>query len=102
MFKTITAYDIHPREKELMFKAINWRGVEEVFILREYQALKGEHYVYEVTEGGKSVADYKWINVDIFSCRVGAYMYLPYLLLFLLMVVNFLAMLKFLWRIGFK
>lgn len=94
LFKTITAYDIRNSETGLLFKALNWDGVEKMFILREHSPEDGEQYAYEVTAQEGIIADREWINVDLFSCRVGIYKYLAYLLLLLLVIVDVVVILK--------
>lgn len=94
LFKTITAYDIESSETGLLFKALNWDGVEKIFILREHSPEDGEKYVYEVAAQEGLIADSEWVNVDHFSCRVGIYKYLAYLLLLLIVIVDVVVILK--------
>lgn len=98
LFKAIIAYDVSSGDSGLLFKALNWDGVEQTFILREYSPANGEKYVYEVAIQEIPIAGHEWISVDLFSCRVGIYKYLAYLLLLLLVIIDLVVILKSLWR----
>jgi hypothetical protein len=97
LFKTITAYDVRGGDSGLLFKALNWDGVEQIFILREYSPSVEEKYVYEVSVQENLITDLEWVNVDLFSCRVGIYEYLVYFFLVLVVLINIIVILKALW-----
>lgn len=94
-FKTITAYDVNKSDDGLLFKALNWNGVEQIFILRERSPSVGEEYIYEVNLYRDLNSEPHWVNVSEFSCREGIYKYLGFLLLMLILVINVVILLKF-------
>lgn len=98
LFKTILAYDASRNDSGVLFKALNWEGAEQVFLLREYSPLDKEEYVYEVTVQEKIDTGPKWISVGKFSCLGDGYRALIYLFLGLLVIINITMLLKLLFR----
>lgn len=96
LFQTIFEYDVSNSNSGLLFKALNWEGVEQVFLLREYSPSDKEKYVYEVTVQESMGTVPRWVNVEQLSCREGIYRSLMYLFLLLVVIINIAVILKFL------
>jgi len=90
-FNTITAYHKEENNTGLVFRALNWEGAEETFILQEYTPTGDERYIYEVTTLEGSVAKNGWKKVDLVSCRKGQYLVIPLLGFVLLVLVNIIV-----------
>ena len=98
LFKTLLAYDVSRNDAGVLFKALNWEGAEQVFLLRKYSPLDKEEYAYEVTVQENIDTDPKWVSVGKFSCLVGGYRTLIYSFLVLVVIINITILLKLLFR----
>lgn len=87
-FKTITAYQPGNSDDIVIFKALNWDGVEQDFILSERSPSAGNNQVYEVSRKQNISPDAKWVEVSQLSCREGSYRYLTFLFLLVVLITN--------------
>ena len=88
LFRTIIAYDATYNEVGVFFRALNWDGREQEFLLRRFNPSMEEKYVYEVVAQEVSVDSSTWVRVDERSCREGVYKGLMYIFLLFIAVVN--------------
>ncbi len=93
-FRTIVAYDARKNASGISFRAVDWEGEEQVYVLRKYVSQDASEYIFEVIPQDVNRDDHEWKNVDVFSCRVGAYQSLAYLFLALIMVVDVAILFK--------
>jgi hypothetical protein len=103
LFKTILAYDAGRNEAGVLFKALNWEGAEQVFLLRElapWDKKWDEEYAYEVTAKKNMDGDPnpKWVSVSKFSCLTGGYQTLAFLILVIAVILNIIMLLKLLFK----
>ena len=104
LFRVITAYDARRNHLGVFFKALDWKGNNEVFVLREYNAPKGEEYIYEVIPrsslltkfSGEGANGHKWKNVGLLSCRMGKYQTIFMLYILAVVIINVVTFFYFL------
>ena len=72
-YRTITAYDSTDRNVLLYFKAMNWDGIQERYILKRYYSSNDPNIAYEVIElvDENQPIEFTWQNVTHKKCRNG-------------------------------
>ncbi|XGA80303.1 hypothetical protein OR573_01210 [Halomonas sp. CH40] len=94
LFRTIVKYDAREHGVGVYFKAIDWDGVERIFLLRDYAPSEDERYVYEVSPEEHAADDFEWIDVDHLSCLKGRYEGWTYIFVLVIFVMNMVVALK--------